>query len=150
MLVEDGARVELAFFDLQSNVISRYTNRPKNQFFSTLIWCERSGSNRHGCHQPRDFKSLASTNFATLASKVEDGARVELAFFDLQSNVISRYTNRPCCKHLSASQRWCILRKRPRPVNTVPRFCPQLKACTTPKFRPLPINKRKASARSGL
>ena len=27
-------------------------------------WCRESGSNRHGAHAPRDFKSLASTRFA--------------------------------------------------------------------------------------
>ena len=31
-------------------------------------WCPGPESNRHGRFQPRDFKSLASTNFATRAA----------------------------------------------------------------------------------
>ena len=31
-------------------------------------WCRRPGSNRHGYHYPRDFKSRASANFATPAN----------------------------------------------------------------------------------
>ncbi len=34
---------------------------------SLIYWCRRPESNRHGPYEPRDFKSLASTNSATPA-----------------------------------------------------------------------------------
>ena len=52
-----------------------------------MIWCPGPESNRHGRYQPRDFKSLASTNFATRAEDgMEAGAGVEPTYMDLQSS----------------------------------------------------------------
>ena len=38
--------------------------------FLLLFICRRPGSNRHGYHYPRDFKSRASANSATAAKKI--------------------------------------------------------------------------------
>ena len=44
--------------------LKRYTTR--NMF---ILWCRRPGLNRYALLKARDFKSLASANFATPAAE---------------------------------------------------------------------------------